>query len=250
MGVDSSAIWWPPELVEDLVDEGFRVVRFDNRDTGLSTYLDDSGPPYGVEEMADDTVGLLRALDLESAHFVGMSLGGMIGQELALRHRDRVRSLTLVSTTPGSDERLSPPTDSLLAFFREPADEDPVQYAIDFARALAGRRFPFEDNEQDWRELVVADLARGTNPSSRQGLIPASTPSRIDELMGVQVPTLVVHGTEDPLFPFDHAEALAKAIQGATWCPGKASATSCRSSSSRSSRGCSSNTSAKTTELR
>jgi len=92
MGVDSSAIWWPPELVDALVAAGYRVVRFDNRDVGLSTYLDDSGPPYGLDEMAGDAVGLLDALALDSAHFVGMSLGGMISQHLALRYPDRVRS--------------------------------------------------------------------------------------------------------------------------------------------------------------
>lgn len=216
MGVDASVLWWPPGLADALVAAGYRVIRFDNRDVGLSTYLDESSPPYGLDEMADDAAGVLDAVDLEGAHFVGVSLGGMIGQELALRSPDRVRSLTLISTTPVFDERLSPPTDALLAFFDAPASEDPAQQTIDFARALAGSRFPFD--ERYYRELVARDLARGTNPSSKHGVIPQSALSR-DALVAVEAPTLVVHGTEDPLFPYDHAEVLARAIPGATLVP-------------------------------
>jgi pimeloyl-ACP methyl ester carboxylesterase len=120
MGVDASAIWWPRELVDGLGDAGYRVIRFDKRDVGLSTYLDHSSPPYGLDEMVEDAAGLPDALGLESARFVGVSLGGMIGQQLALTNPDRVRSLALISTTPGLDERLSPPTDALLAFFESP----------------------------------------------------------------------------------------------------------------------------------
>lgn len=215
MGVDASVLWWPPGLADALVAAGYRVIRFDNRDVGLSTYLDESSPPYGLDEMADDAAAVLDAVDLEGAHFVGVSLGGMIGQELALRSPARVRSLTLISTTPVLDERLSPPTDALLAFFDTPASEDPVQQAIDFARALAGTRFPFD--EHYYRELVARDLARGTNPSSKHAAIPQSALSRDEhELVAVEAPTLVVHGAEDPLFPYDHAEVLAQAIPHAT----------------------------------
>jgi pimeloyl-ACP methyl ester carboxylesterase len=217
MGVDASAIWWPRELVDVLAAAGHRVILFDNRDVGLSTYVDDSSPPYGLDEMTRDTVGLLDVLGLDSAHFVGASLGGMIGQQLALVYPERVRSLTLISTTPGFDERLSPPTDALLAFFAAPPNGNPSQATVDFARALSGSRFPFD--EAYVRELVAADLARGTNPNSRHGLIPQSAPSRIDALGDVRAPTLVIHGTEDPLFPFDHAEALAEAIPGADLVP-------------------------------
>jgi pimeloyl-ACP methyl ester carboxylesterase len=217
MGVDASALWWPRELVDVLTATGYRVVLFDNRDVGLSTYVDESSPPYGLDDMVADTVGLLDALELSSAHIVGSSLGGMIGQQLALVYPDRVRSLTLISTTPGFDERLSPPTDALLAFFAAPPNGNPSQHTVDFARALSGSRFPFD--EAYVREIAAADLARGTNPNSRHALIPASAPSRVDALGAVRAPTLVVHGTEDPLFPFDHAEVLARAIPGATLVP-------------------------------
>lgn len=217
MGVDASALWWPPELVDALAGAGYRVVRFDSRDIGLSSYLDPATPPYGLPEMAADAVGLLDALGIDSAHYLGMSLGGMIGQHLALRHPERLRSLTLLSTTPGPDERLSPPTDALMDFFAAPPDEDPLEYALDFCRALAGSGTPFD--EPYYRALLAADAERGMNPNSRHGLIPESAASRLDDLANVGVPTLVVHGTEDPLFPYDHARALARTIPGASLVP-------------------------------
>jgi pimeloyl-ACP methyl ester carboxylesterase len=142
-------------------------------------------------------------------------LGGIISQLVALRHPDRVRSLVLISSTPGRGERLSPPTDEFMAYVTRAVDpdEDPIDGTVGFCRALAGSRFPFD--EPYYRRLATADIARGTNLNSNQGRIPASSSSRIDDLATVGVPTLVVHGTEDPLFPFDHAEALAGAIPGA-----------------------------------
>ncbi len=90
MGVDGSAIWWPPELVDGLAGAGYRVVLFDNRDIGLSSHIDYASAPYGLEDMATDTVGLLDALGIDSAHLVGVSMGGMISQLAALRHSDRL----------------------------------------------------------------------------------------------------------------------------------------------------------------
>ena len=103
---------------------GHRVVRFDNRDIGLSTHIDYASAPYSIDDMADDTVALLDALDIEAAHFVGASMGGMISQVLALRYPARVRSLTLLITSPGPDERLSPSSDEVLAIAVQPADTD------------------------------------------------------------------------------------------------------------------------------
>jgi pimeloyl-ACP methyl ester carboxylesterase len=147
MGVDASSIWWPRALVERLVQAGLRVVRFDNRDIGLSTHLPPDGPPYGLADMASDTRGLLDALGIRRAHLVGMSLGGMIGQWLAIHDGDRVGSLTLISTTPGPDPRLPPPTAEVMAFVSRPPDPDraPVDQVVDFCRVLAGRRFPFDE---------------------------------------------------------------------------------------------------------
>jgi pimeloyl-ACP methyl ester carboxylesterase len=205
-------VWWPRRLVQGLVDAGCRVVQFDNRDVGLSTHMDWNTAPYGIEDMAGDTVGLLDALDVEAAHLVGMSVGGMVCQAVALHHPDRVRSLTLISTTPGPDARLSFGDSSVYVGLDRPieTEQDAIEVEVDFCRAVAGSRFAFD--EQHYRELATADQARGTNPDP--GMPRAS--SRVDDLGRIQVPTLVVHGTEDPVYPYDHGEALAAGIPRAT----------------------------------
>ena len=216
MGANASAITWPASMLESLIAAGHRVVRFDNRDIGLSTHIDYASAPYSIDDMADDTVALLDALDIEAAHFVGASMGGMISQVVALRHPARVRSLTLLITSPGPDERLSPPSDQVLAIAARPADSDEelAQRGVDLFRALTGSRFPFD--ESAYRALAALDSERGTNPNSAHAMAVFSASSRVDELKAVNVPTLIVHGTEDPIFPYDHAEVLARSIAGST----------------------------------
>lgn len=212
MGGGASVVWWPAELIQGLVDAGYRVVQFDNRDVGLSTHVDWASAPYGIDDMADDAVRVLDAVGIEAAHLVGVSVGGMVGQAFALRHSDRLRSLILISTTPGPDPRLSSGDDSVFAGLDRPVetDEDAVELEVDFCRAVAGSRFEFDDRY--YRDLAAADLARGTN--SAPGMPSAS--SRMDDLARIRVPTLVVHGTEDPIYPYDHAEILAEGIPRAT----------------------------------
>jgi pimeloyl-ACP methyl ester carboxylesterase len=214
MGVGASLMWWPPDLVGALADAGHRVILFDNRDIGLSSHIDFDEAPYSLDDLVADTTGLLDSLGAERAHFVGMSLGGIVSQVVAVRDADRVRSLALISTTPGPDERLSPPTDAFMSYVTRPAnsEQDPVEATVDFSHVLSGSRFPF--HESYYRQLATTDIARGTNPDSSQGRIPVSSSSRLADLRDVRVPTLVVHGTEDPLFPIDHAEALAGAVPG------------------------------------
>jgi pimeloyl-ACP methyl ester carboxylesterase len=212
MGGGASVVWWPPELLSGLVGAGCRVVQFDNRDVGLSTYIDWATSPYGIDDMAGDTVAVLDAAGIDAAHVVGWSVGGMVGQATALRHPQRVRSLTLISTTPGPDRRLSSADGSVFEGLDRPVetDDDLVELQVDFCRAVAGSRFAFD--EQQCRDVAAAEVARGTNPEP--GMPNAS--SRIDELARIQAPTLLVHGTEDPVYPYDHAEVLAKGIPQAT----------------------------------
>jgi pimeloyl-ACP methyl ester carboxylesterase len=219
MGATASAITWPPELLDALTAAGHRVVRFDNRDIGLSTHVDYATDPYTLDDMADDTLGLVDALGIDRAHFVGASMGGMISQLMAIRYPDRVRSLALLITTPGPDDRLSPTSDGVVAIVARPAmtDAELAQRSVDLWRALTGSRFPFD--EAHYRELAAMDAARGTNPNSAHGVAVFTAPSRIEALATVRVPTLVVQATEDPIFPFDHGETLAKAIPGATFVP-------------------------------
>ena len=211
-GVDGSALWWPPALVAGLAEGGLRVVRYDQRDVGLSTWVDG---PFGVAELAEDLRGLLDGLGVARAHLVGLSMGGLVAQHLAFAHPERVASLVLATSTPGYDDRLPPTDESVFAGLDGPVenDEDVARLTLAFARAVAGSRFPFD--EEGTRTLVAADMARGVNPASHhQGVVPAA-PSRLDDLPSLRVPTLVVHGTEDPVFPFPHAEALAEGIPGA-----------------------------------
>jgi pimeloyl-ACP methyl ester carboxylesterase len=219
MGAGASAIWWPPEVVERLVRAGFRVIRFDNRDIGLSTHVPADAPDYTLEDMVGDTLGLLDGVGIESAHLAGVSLGGMMIQALALQHPERARSLCLISSTPGPDDRLSRPAEQLLAFFETPADPDPIEQEVRIGRAFAGTRFPLD--EVAYRKLLVADRTRGTNPNNKQGQALRRAPSRLEALERLRLPTLVVHGTEDPVFPYDHAEALARAIPSARLVPWK-----------------------------
>jgi pimeloyl-ACP methyl ester carboxylesterase len=211
MGVAASALWWPPELVEPLVAAGHRVVAFDNRDAGLSSYVERS---YGLDEMTDDLFGLLDGLGIGRAHLAGMSMGGMIAQLAAAGDPDRVASLTLISSTPGQSDSLSPSDESVFADLGEPggSPEAQLEFDLGLGRALAGWRYPLDEGA--YRRLLEADAARGVNPDT--GHYSVSLDSRIDQTRTIRVPTLIVHGSEDPIFPFDHAEALAAAIPGST----------------------------------
>jgi pimeloyl-ACP methyl ester carboxylesterase len=215
MGAGASVLAWPAETLEALAGAGYRVVRFDNRDIGLSTHLDPATSPYTLDDLATDTLGLMDHLGIGRAHLVGASMGGMVAQSVALRQPDRVRSLTLLITTPGPDERLPPPSDRLAAVALMPGTtpEEVDERTVALWRVLAGTRFPFD--EARIRADMAADAARGTNPAPAHALAVMTAPSRLDDLPRLSVPALVVHGTEDPIFPVEHAHALAAAIPGA-----------------------------------
>jgi pimeloyl-ACP methyl ester carboxylesterase len=212
-GGGASVVWWPPELVDGLVEAGCRVVQFDNRDTGLSTHVDWAEAPYRLDDMVGDASAVLDGAGVGgAAHWLGVSLGGMVCQAAALLHPERVLSLTLVSTTPGPDARLPAGDPAVFDGLDRPieSDEDFVQLQVDFCRAVAGSRFPFD--ERHYREIATADVTRGTNPDPG---VPSAS-SRIDELGRIRAPALVIHGTEDPVYPFAHAEVLAEGMPDAT----------------------------------
>jgi pimeloyl-ACP methyl ester carboxylesterase len=219
-GAYLSAMWWYPEFLDGLTERGWQVVRFDNRDVGLSTHVDFSTQPYTqpytVSDMVTDTAGVLENLGIDRAHFMGISLGGMIAQLYALHYPERVDSLTLNSTSPGpSDPRLSPPSAILgeIAMRVVTTPEQRDQRLVDLLRAIAGSRFPFDEAEV--RRTIAIDNARGTNPNWTHGLVAGAAPSWLDDLSVITTPTLIIHGTEDPMFPIDHGEALSTAILGA-----------------------------------
>lgn len=216
MGATATAMSWPEAFLDALIAAGHRVVRFDNRDIGLSTHVDFATDPYGLHDLAADTLGVMDHLGIDRAHLVGASMGGMIGQILALEHPDRVRSLGLLITGPGPDARLSPTSDELVAVATREVttDAELAEREIDLWKVLSGSRFPFD--EAAHRAQAELDATRGTNPNSSHALAVFSTPSRLDALASIAVPTLIVHGSEDPIFPIDHGEAMAHAIPGST----------------------------------
>jgi pimeloyl-ACP methyl ester carboxylesterase len=216
-GADSPGSRWDLGLVDALVGGGFRVVRFDNRDCGMSTKIDPD-ELFTLDDMARDVVGLIDALTIDRAHFVGRSMGGMIGQLLALDHAERVRSLSLLISSPGmGDERLPGPSEEFIERMAErqlappPKTRDErISYLVELFRLYAGTAFTFE--EARLRGACAAEVDRVWYPESGHSFAAWSTASRVDRLADIAVPTLIVHGTDDPVVPVAHAHYMAATI--------------------------------------
>ncbi|MGY1669538.1 alpha/beta fold hydrolase [Geodermatophilus sp. SYSU D00710] len=231
MGLATQMIGWPDEFCRMLAERGLYVIRFDNRDIGLSTHLDAAGAPdvlavmggdhsrvaYRLADMAEDTAGLLHALGLDSAHVVGASMGGMIAQSLAIRHPERVRSLTSIMSTTG-DPAVGAPAEAALGVLLAPPATDresAVQRAVDTYRVIGSPGFEFD--ESGLRERAGLSFDRAYNPAgvARQLTAILASPDRTADLARVAVPTLVVHGAEDALVNVSGGRATAAAIPGA-----------------------------------
>ena len=231
MGLATQMIGWPDEFCAGLADRGLFVVRFDNRDIGLSTHLDDrgapdlmaifggdrSGVPYPLAELADDTAGLLDVLGLDSAHVVGASMGGMVAQLVAIRHPARVRSLTSIMSTTG-DPSVGMPAEAAMGVLLAPPATDresAIQRAVDTYRVIGSPGFEFD--EQALRDRAALSYDRRYNPAgvARQLAAILTTPDRTADLAAVDVPTLVIHGEQDSLVDVSGGRATAAAIPGA-----------------------------------
>ena len=238
MGWGTQMTAWPTRLCELLADRGFRVVRFDNRDSGLSTKLGDAprydlqtaflraatgqriDSIYGLEDMANDAVGLMDALSIASAHVVGASMGGMIAQILAATHRERCRSLVSIMSTSG-DPTLPAARPSAAAALTAPspsfdAREACIQFGMMVRRAIGSPAYPVSD--ADLRAEIEAAFDRSYYPAGivRQLLAVLSSGSRANLLATIEVPTLVLHGDDDPLAPVECGIDTARRIPGAT----------------------------------
>lgn len=220
-GSDAPGFRWTPAIVEPLVRGGYRVVRFDHRDCGRSTRFG-AEDAYRLDDMVADTLGLLDHFGIETAHVIGRSMGGMIAQLLALDHAERVRSLTLLGSSPApGDDRLPGPLDEFLEKMTErlfagpPRDhEGRVRWLVDLDGLLSGPTFPIDAARQ--AELADAELRTGWAAETGHGIAVHSSPGRMERLGAIDVPTMVVHGTADPVFPPAHGRALAAGIDGAT----------------------------------
>ncbi len=229
MGLATQMIAWPDELCSMLAERGFRVIRFDNRDVGHSTWLDDAGvpgrfdlflgrnPAYLLSDMAADTVGLMDHLGIESAHVVGVSMGGMIGQTLAIEHRERLRSLVSMHSTTGS-RRVGQPTLKVFALMLAdaPRDRDAFIERIRRTYELIGSpAYPTDTGRL--RDVAEASWERGHNPRGvlRQLHAISASGDRTAALRKLDLPATVIHGTRDTLVRQSGGRATARAIPNA-----------------------------------
>ena len=231
MGLGMQMTGWDPQLCELLAAEGFHVIRFDNRDVGHSTKIRDerrvrlSGvllgnkrtAAYGLEDMADDAVGLLDALEIDAAHVVGASLGGMIAQLVAIRSPKRVLSLASLMSGPGDRWNRLPRLRVLGTFLRRaPKDRDGyVDHAVKMFRLIGSPDYPTDEDRLRERSGVSFDRSHYPLGVSRQLQAATSSSSRKRYLRELRLPTVVIHGAEDRLAPARGGRATAKAIPGA-----------------------------------
>ncbi|HVH06954.1 MAG TPA: alpha/beta fold hydrolase [Myxococcota bacterium] len=235
MGFGAPMILWRVEFCERLAARGLQVVRFDNRDCGLSSQIDQPvtaelsavgraglageplAAPYTLSDMAADAVGLLDALGVDAAHVAGASMGGMIVQTLAIEHPKRVRTLVSIMSTTGASDMPSPKPEAMAALLAPVATERPaaIERGLAMSRALGSPGYPFD--EADERDLLGRMFDRGVHPdgNARQLLAVMAAKSRRDALGTVRVPTLVIHGIEDPIIPIQAGRDTAAAVPGA-----------------------------------
>ena len=235
MGMACQLIHWDEALCEQLARRGHYVIRFDNRDTGLSTRLTEGGipdigkiieaqmkgeeikPPYTFEDMANDAVGLLDALGIEKAHICGISMGGMIAQTIALNHQQRVLSLISIYSHTGNPALPLPAPEAFEYLVTPPPMERQanITYTLDLWRVFSGKGFALDE---DWHRKIAAqayDRAFYPEGVARQMAAVLTQKNRKPDLSSVSVPALVIHGDDDPLVPIEGGKDTAEAIPGA-----------------------------------
>jgi len=236
MGLGTQMTAWSLDFCNALVGHGYYVIRFDNRDIGLSTKFEGAEPPsrlryllhhlfnsslnapYSLADMADDSAGVLQALNIESAHVVGASMGGMIAQLLTVGYPARVRSLTSIMSSSGAPGLPPPRADVAKHYARRPNVDDPDAMIAHLIRTFQLIGSPgYRRSEDEWRELILASVSRSFYPQGfvRQFAAIIADGSRVERLQTIDRPTLVIHGREDPLVPIECGIDTAKHIKGA-----------------------------------
>jgi pimeloyl-ACP methyl ester carboxylesterase len=238
MGLGMPLAFWPDEFIDGLLAAGFRVVRFDNRDCGRSSRIEE-GPhtpiplamarsvlgaevhaPYTLADMAADAIGVLDALKIDRAHVVGVSLGGMVAQVLAVRHPERVASLTSIMSSSGNPFVSMAKPRALGAILHRPADpRDPASvtdHLVHVMEVIGSPRFPADRKALRAQCERVAKRGYDHHGIARQMLAVLASGDRRHELETIRVPTLVVHGTDDPLMPKAAGREVARLVPGAT----------------------------------
>ncbi len=232
MGFSAQMTLWPTGLIAELLERGFRVIRFDNRDAGLSSKTPGDPPdgaaalmagmagqpvdaPYSLSDMAADAIGLLDHLGIDAAHVVGASMGGMIVQTMAIDHPDRVRSLTSIMSTTGAPGVGSPEPEAMTVLLTPPpTDRDgAIAATAEVARIISGPFFDPDDAIERAREAY--DRSFYPAGAAFQLAAIAASGDRTEALRRLAVPTLVIHGRADPLITMSGGLATAEAIPGA-----------------------------------
>jgi len=223
-------ISWEEPFCDLLAARGFFVIRFDNRDVGLSTWMEAAGPPdigaafrgeghpaYQLDDMAADVAGLLDSLGIPAAHLVGASMGGFIAQLVAINHPERVLSLTSIMSGPGGSDNVPPEPEgaALLVAPPPPTREEQIELAMSIHRTLAGAGDQLDDAVERARAERSVDRAYYPLGVGRQLVAILAAPSRLEPLKHVRVPTLVFHGTDDVLVPIENGRLVAGAVPGA-----------------------------------
>ena len=237
MGLGAQLTLWPIELVDALVARGYRVIRYDNRDIGLSTKFTAAGVPdlpavmmammsgkppalpYTLTDMADDAAALLTALGIDRAHIVGASMGGMIAQLVAINHADRVASLTSIMSTTGNPTLPPAKPEAMAALMERPTTAeliDVLALGLRISRAIGSPGYPAPEDRL--RTRIERDFRRSFHPTGagRQMAAIMADGDRRERLKAVTAPTLVIHGEVDPLVPVEGGKDTAAAIPGAT----------------------------------
>jgi len=234
MGLGGQLVHWDDDFCRLLGERGFRLLRLDNRDVGLSSKLEEAGTPdvpaavrasnrgqpveapYRLDDMADDAAAVLEALGVASAHVVGVSMGGMIAQCLALRHSGRVRSLTSIMSTTGRRELPAAKPEAMQRLLLPvPTErERAAEHAVETARVLSGSGFPFDAERVRRHARQAFDRCFHPPGVARQIAAILASPPRHEALAAVQRPALVVHGDEDPLVPLEAGLDTHRSLPG------------------------------------
>jgi pimeloyl-ACP methyl ester carboxylesterase len=231
MGLGVQMTLWDPVFCQAIADRGHYVIRFDNRDIGLSTWFDDAGvselsdvmsgavpAPYSLADMAADAAGLLDALGIESAHIVGASMGGMIAQTFAIDFPAKTRTLTSIMSTTGdlTVGQASPEALGALLGLAPASREEAIESDVQISKIIGSPGYPMD--ELRIRERAASDYDRSFHPAgmTRQVAAIVTQPDRTDALGTLNMPTLVIHGADDPLVDPSGGHATAKAVPNAT----------------------------------
>jgi pimeloyl-ACP methyl ester carboxylesterase len=235
MGLGAQMLLWDEEFCQRLADRGHWVVRYDNRDVGLSTWFDAHGVPnpmqlmmdaakgvklevpYSLDDMADDAVGLCDALGLRSTHVVGASMGGMIAQTISYRHPARVKSLVSIMSSTGSPS-VPPAKPEVVGRLMMPPPQSrqaAIDQSVETWKVISGKGYPFDENKVRERTGEMYDRANHPQGQARQLAAIVAHGDRSPRLAGVRAPTLVIHGEDDPLVPVEGGKHTAASIPGA-----------------------------------